>query len=330
MEVVGHQKILKFLQKGIINNQLAHSYLFYGPEHIGKNKVAEIFVSSLFCLNKKKNSFIPCGTCSSCQQFIKKIHPDFIYLGKSFSSIEPTSQGKIGVEQARQIKSFLYSSPFSAQYKVVIIEDTNNLTLPAANALLKLLEEPPMKSIIILISKSFTYLPATLRSRCQILRFSFPLKKEIIDFLKQNFSLKEKKAEEILSLALGRPGLAIQFARNFKEIGEERGLINDFVALLSKNDSESKFQLVDLILNTKKSPEQALDNLARLLRDLILVKLNLCPTDQSINVQLKILAQKYTQKDLQNLITQIFKTQFLLAANVNQKLAIENLIIKLP
>lgn len=330
MEVIGHQKILKFLQRSAINNQLAHSYLFYGPKHIGKNKVAEIFISNLFCLNKKKNSFPPCGTCPSCQQLIKKIHPDFIYLGSSFSSIELTPQGKIGVAQARQIKKFLYSSPFSAPYKVVIIEETDNLTLPAANALLKLLEEPPRKSIIILISRSFTYLPVTLRSRCQILRFSFPLKEETTNFLKQEFSLKEEKAKEILSLALGRPGLAIQFAQNFKQIKQERGLINDFISLLSKNDSESKFRLVDLILNTKRSPQQALDNLARLLRDMILVKLNLCPADQSISIQLRDLAQKYTQKDLQNLINRIFKTQLLLAANVNQKLAIENLIIKLP
>ncbi len=327
MEVVGHQKILKFLQRGAINNQLAHSYLFYGPKHIGKNKVAEDFISNLFCPNKKKNSFFSCGTCSSCQQLIKKIHPDFIYLGNSFSSIELTPQGKIGVEQARQIKEFLYSSPFSAPYKVVIIEDTDNLTLPAANALLKLLEEPPLKSIIILISRSFTYLPATLRSRCQILRFSFPLKEEIINFLKQEYSLKEEKAKEILSLALGRPGLAIQFAQDFKKMEQERALLNDFISLLSENDSESKFRLVNLILNAKKSPQQALDNLARLLRDVILVKLNLCPADQSIATQLKSLAQKYTQKDLQNLVNQIFKTQLLLAANVNQKLAIENLII---
>jgi len=327
MEVIGHQKILKFLQRSTINNQLVHSYLFYGPKHIGKNKVAEIFISNLFCPNKKKNSLLPCGTCLSCQQLKKKIHPDFIYLGNSFSSIELTPQGKIGVEQARQIKEFLYSSPFSAPYKVVIIEETDILTLPAANALLKLLEEPPLKSIIILISQSFTYLPATLRSRCQILRFSFPLKEEIINFIRQEFSLKEKKVEEILSLALGRPGLAIQFAQDFKKIEQERALINDFISLLSKNDSESKFQLVDLILNTKKSPQQALNNLARLLRDMILVKLNLCPADQSIIIQLKSLAQKYPQKDLQNLINQIFKTQFLLAANVNPKLAIENLII---
>ncbi|MBU4369431.1 hypothetical protein KKG58_01565 [Patescibacteria group bacterium] len=327
MEVIGHQKILKFLQRSAINNQLAHSYLFYGPKHIGKNKVAEVFVSNLFCLNKKKNSFLPCGTCTSCQQLLKKIHPDFIYLGSSFSSFELTPQGKIGVEQTRQIKEFLYSSPFSAQYKVVIIEETDNLTLPAANALLKLLEEPPLRSIIILISRSFTYLPATLRSRCQVLRFSFPLKEEIIKFLKQEFFLKEEKAKEILGLAIGRPGLAIQFAQNFKEIEQERSLINDFISLLSKNDSESKFRLVDLILNTKKSPQQTLNNLTRLLRDLILVKLNLCPADKSISIQLRDLAQKYTQKDLQNLINQIFKTQLLLAANVNQKLAIENLLI---
>ena len=327
MKLIGHQKIIEFLKKSISNHQPAHAYLFYGPKHIGKTRVAEIFTANLFCLNKKASSFTSCGECLACQQLVKKIHPDLMWLGDLSSSIELTAQGKIGIDQARQIKEFLFSSPFSAPYKAVIIEEAGNLTLSAINAFLKLLEEPPANSIIILIIRSFAHLPATLRSRCQILRFSFPLKNEIIDFLKEKFSLKEKKAVEILSLALGRPGLAIQFAQDFEKIKQERRLINEFIALLSKDDTESRFQLAGLILNSPVSPHQALNDLLKLVRDLILIKLDLRPSDESFSPQLKKLAQRYSQKDLQSLINQILKTQFWLAANVNQKLAVENLLI---
>ena len=323
MNIIGHQKILQFLQKSIVNNVLSHAYLFYGPKYIGKTKVAEYFIANLLCVKKKK----PCGQCSNCQQILKRIHPDIIWISDSFSSIGLTKQGKIGIAQARQIKEFLFSSPFSGPYKVAIIEQADSLTLQAANALLKLLEEAPKKSIIILITRSFAHVPVTLRSRCQVLRFSFPLRSEIISFLKNKFSLKEKKAVEILDAALGRPGLAIGFAQEPGQLSQERKMIKEFIDFLSEDSLEYRFRLANLILNSKISPSQALDNLLKVIRDLLLLKLGLQSSDKIFSRELKKISPKYSQKELRRLISRILQTQFWLAANVNQRIAIEDLFV---
>ncbi|MBL7142021.1 DNA polymerase III subunit delta' [Patescibacteria group bacterium] len=325
MEVIGHQKVIQFLQKSIVNNKLSHAYLFYGPKHVGKTKVAEYFTASLFCPEKKELSSQPCGQCSSCQQVLKRIHPDVYWVSDPPNSA--VKQRRIGIDQARQIKKDLFLSPFSAPYKIAIIEQADNLTIQAANSFLKLLEEAPKKSIIILIARSFYRLPATLRSRCQILRFSFPLEDEIIAFLKDKFALNKKRATEILNLALGQPGLAIEFAQEPERIDKEKQTISRFITFLAGEGIEDRFRLANFILDSEIGPNRALNNLLKVVRDLILFKLDLQPSDESLNREFKKLVQKYSKKDLQNLISQILQTQFWLLANVNQKLAIENLLI---
>lgn len=317
MNIIGHRKNVYFLEKSIANNRLAHAYLFYGPKHIGKTRVAEYFISRLFCRNEKS----PCGQCVSCQQILKRIHPDVFWLSGSLK------KEKTGIEQVRQVQEFLFSSPFAASYKIAIIEGADNLTLQAANSFLKVLEEPPKRSIVILITRSFNDLLPTLRSRCQILRFSFPLKDEIITHLREYFSLNKKESSEILNLSLGQPGLAIEFARNAEKIKQKRELINQFISLLNENSAEDKFKLAGLIMDSETSPERGLDNLLIVARDLILTKLGIPPSNGFFEKQLKILSQKYSQKNLQAFIENILQTRLFLAANVNPKMAVENLLI---
>jgi len=313
VKIIGHHKNIYFLEKSIVNNQLSHAYLFYGPKHIGKTKVAEYFIARLFCQNKKN----PCGQCVSCQQILKRIHPDVFWLSGSLK------KEKIGIGQIRQVQEFLFSSPFAASHKIAIIEEADNLTLQAANSFLKVLEEPPKKSIVILITRSFNDLLPTLRSRCQILRFSFPPKNEIIAHLRDDFSLNKKESLEVFNLALGQPGLAIGFARDAEKVEQKRELISQFISLLNKNSAEDKFKLAGLIMDY----EQGLDNLLIIGRDLILTKLDIPPSNEFFEKQLKILSQKYSQKNLQTFIENIFQTKLLLASNVNPKIAIENLLI---
>lgn len=317
LNIIGHHKNIYFLEKSIVNNQLSHAYLFYGPKHIGKTKVAEYFIARLFCQNKKN----PCGQCVSCQQILKRIHPDVFWLSGSLK------KEKIGIGQVRQVQEFLFSSPFAASYKIAIIEEADNLTLQAANSFLKVLEEPPKRSIVILITRSFNDLLPTLRSRCQILRFSFPPKNEIIAHLRDDFFLNKKESLEVFNLALGQPGLAIEFAQDAEKVEQKRELISQFISLLNKNTAEDKFKLAGLIIDSEIFSEQGLDNLLIIGRDLILTKLNISPSNEFFEKQLKILSQKYSQKNLQSFIENILQTKFLLASNVNPKIAIENLLI---
>jgi len=272
---------------------------------------------NLFC--QKKSGFQSCFNCLDCKQILKKNHPDILWI------IEEDKI--IGINQIRNIKNFIYSTPFSANYKAVIIENADNLSLAAANSFLKFLEEPPVNSIIILISRNFSYLPLTIRSRCQILRFSLPRKEEIVSFLQNEFSLKKEKIQEILTLSLARPGLAINFAKNFESFEKEKELIEKMIELLNNKNLENNFKLAELILNSGVSLERNLDNLLSILRKIVLVQNNFSSQSDLFYFSFKKLAQLYSSKKLSHFINQILKTKYLIRANVNQRLAIENLLI---
>ncbi len=318
LPIIGHQRIIKFLQKSIVNNRLAHAYLFYGPAHIGKSRVAEYLAASLICENHPSASGAktePCGKCVNCQQVFKGLHPDVIWISR------PVGKSQISINQIRQLKANLSLTPLCGLAKIAIIKGADDLTIQAANSFLKLLEEAPKKTVIILVARSFYSVFSTLRSRCQILRFSFPPKKEIILHLVKSFGLTEKKAKFILALALGRPGLAIDFAKHSEKVIEHVELAEQCITLLAEDTLYSRFKLAGLILN---SPN--LNGLLQLIRDLILIKLGNEASDDSMSGFKKI-AKLYSKERLTKFAFEILKTQFWLSRNVNQKLAIENLLI---
>ncbi|MDD5172605.1 MAG: DNA polymerase III subunit delta' [Patescibacteria group bacterium] len=316
MNIIGHQKNIYFLEQNIAKNQLAHAYLFYGPENIGKATVAEHFITRLFCLCKEEFR-----ECHLCQQINQKIHPDIFWLHGSLK------KEKIGVEQIRQIQSFIFSTPFAAPYKIAIIEEADNLTLQASNSLLKALEEPPKKSIIILISRSFNNIIPTLRSRCQALKFNFPGTKEIMAYLKNKHSLSQLELSEILKLSLGRPGRALELAKNTEKITQIKKTTSQILSLLNINESDNKFKLTDLIINSETPQKEALENFLIIIRDILLIKLGLEPINQEFFKQLKILSQNYSFEKIKDLIEEIYQTRLFLTMNVNPRMAIENLLI---
>jgi DNA polymerase III subunit delta' len=315
MFIIGHQKNIEFLNKSIQNNKIAHAYLFYGPAHIGKTKVAEYFICSLFCSQSP-----PCFKCDQCRPVLKHFHPDNFWVR------ENSETKKIKIEQTRQIKEFVYASPFAANYKIVIIDKSDCLTLAAANSLLKILEEPPTQSILILMARNFKNLPVTLRSRCQSLRFVSPTSQELDEFLKNKYFLKEKERKEIIGLSLGRPGLAVNFVTNPTELAREKELLRNLVNRLEEDNEESRWQLADLMIKSEISLDRILNIFLILLRHLILIKTK-SSKENYLNIPDKNLLKKYSLERLQNFINQILRTKFLLEANANKKLAIENLLI---
>ncbi|MDD3101551.1 MAG: DNA polymerase III subunit delta' [Patescibacteria group bacterium] len=315
LEIIGHQKIVNFLKKSISGNNLAHTYLFYGPSHIGKTKVAEFFATSLICQNPKSGN--PCGECQNCLQIQKRIHPDVYWV------VNQENKSQISIEQIRQLKENLSLEPFCAPYKVAIIEEADNLTIQAANSFLKLLEESASKTVIILIAKSFRNIPLTIRSRSQIIRFSFPKKTEIISSLTKDFKLSDKEAENIFNLSLGRPGSAMELVSDPQKIKEYQKFQAVILNELAKNNFLSRFEIADLL-----SDSSSLSNLLKVIRDLILFKLGI-PTSSDLTPVLTKVAKIYSMERLVKFTSEILKTQMMLRQNVSFKIAIENLLINL-
>lgn len=163
MDIIGHKSIVNYFLRAYQASQLAQAYLFVGPEQVGKKYVAIWLRTLLMCINSDREA---CGECSSCTALEKLLHPDSYLV----SPIEGKHQ--IAIEQIRELQKGLHRAPSISSSTIAIIDNAHEMSLAASNSLLKTLEEPTETSILFLISHQPDNLPATIRSRCQIIEFS--------------------------------------------------------------------------------------------------------------------------------------------------------------
>ena len=206
--LVGHQKQKKYLSNLIKNDTLGHAYLFTGPEMIGKKMLALEF----FELVNGRN-------------YISD--PDFVFVGPNLSE----GESKIYIEDVRKLKSFFNLKPYHGPYKFAVIDNAHCLTGEAANALLKVLEEPPGFSILVLISSMSGLIPATIISRCEKLRFSIASLKEADDYLADRKINKDDR-EFLVKLAGGKIGL-LNYLVDGNGISEAKKAVDDLRKLLN-------------------------------------------------------------------------------------------------
>lgn len=159
-EVVGQAHITQTLKNAILNNRIAHSYIFAGPRGVGKTTTARILAKSLNCMNPKDAE--PCGVCDMCKLFNNQ---------QSLDVIEIDGASNRRIEEIRTLRESVKYAPTKGEYKVYIIDEVHMLTTESFNALLKTLEEPPEHTIFIFATTDIHKVPLTIISRCQ--RFDF-------------------------------------------------------------------------------------------------------------------------------------------------------------
>jgi DNA polymerase-3 subunit delta' len=200
--IVGHHRVKEMLTRSLAHATVHTGYLFSGPQGVGKNLVAAEFVRALLCREAGTPS-APCGLCPSCKLAGSQAHPDWI-------TVTPEEKKKsISVEQVRALGEWIAQTPALGRRKAVIIDPAGSLTIPAANALLKTLEEPPEGSVVVLIATRPGALPPTVRSRCQQVSFGSLVDDEVAEVLRRN-SWPALSARAAAALAEGSPGAALQ------------------------------------------------------------------------------------------------------------------------
>lgn len=157
---------LMLIQKAAREYKLAHFLLFHGSGAAERYQAALHLASILNCQEKNR----PCGRCSACKKVESGNHPD-IHI------IRPTKTS-VGIEQIIQLQEKIYRKRFEGEYRICLIEEADKLTLPAANALLKMSEDPPENTIIILSTTNGEGIINTLQSRAQSIYFSSPSEQE--------------------------------------------------------------------------------------------------------------------------------------------------------
>ncbi|HSL93957.1 MAG TPA: hypothetical protein VK905_05075 [Bacillota bacterium] len=146
------------LRHALNTETVSHAYLFLGAPSAGKTEIAEVFAKALLCSGDSK----PCGQCRHCRLMAAESHPDYFEIVPEGNSIR--------ISQVRALIGSAHLSPTEAARKVYVLRQADAMTEQAANALLKLLEEPPLRVSFLLMADSAD-LPATILSRCQIVRF---------------------------------------------------------------------------------------------------------------------------------------------------------------
>lgn len=335
--LVGNSHITEFLGKSIARDNVNSAYIFNGPDNLGKTTLANHFAQILLCENRKKNAEIPCGLCTSCRSFLLEVGEN-LELGNAhadFHLIKKEKEKKnISVGQVRDFIRALSMSSFSGIYKIGIIKHADSLSMEAANALLKTLEEPKENVVIILITQNSENLPQTIVSRSQVLNFRLVETDIIYRYLIEKHGAGRVNAKIFARMSLGRPAMALKFLEDvdFREQYEKK--VNVFLGFLGQ-DINSRLTAVEDLVGKKAQGQESVRLVKRTLevwqgviRDFILLAYNHNNLVQHQQVEATNRHQ-FSLQDLLNYQKLCRQGEVYLDTNVSPKLVLENIAINI-
>ncbi|TAL20718.1 hypothetical protein EPN90_00170 [Patescibacteria group bacterium] len=205
-EIIGHENIIRFLAQVRTRGTVSHAYLFAGPSSVGKTAVAARFIGELLGISQ------PAERLSD--PFVGlRAYPDLNIIEREDDPKSGKRRKNISIEQIRALRERLGKSSLLSSWKIGLIVEAETLSDEAANALLKTLEEPAGKTVLILLSSSPGILPATVKSRCEFVRFNLVSERSIRDGLIRR-GVRADEAAELAGRASGRPGAAVRELQN--------------------------------------------------------------------------------------------------------------------
>jgi len=310
--VTGHEKISAFFKKVISRGSLSHAYCFVGPQSVGKKHLAKYLGAELLGVSFAKLS----------------TQPDFVIVEQEYSDSQEKTNKDITVKQIRELRSFLSQSAYLGKYKIAIIDNAEKMNAEAANALLKILEEPSKNTILFLITANETMLPSTVVSRSQVFYFA-PVSGHSLEDWLQKIDTKLDK-DELIKLSLGSPGKIINWLEDSEKFLTYKKEVERFNKLIGKTFFEKLKIIEDVFVSSEdnvkvKENWQNILALWRLLvRDSELLKNNLA--DLAVHKNL----EQLTVEESLAIEEKILQAQDLLNKNINPRLLIENILLILP
>lgn len=257
-EVLGQERAIEMLQKAFVGERLAHAYLFYGPSGVGKKLAACQFIKALYCLSTGPDA---CEACAVCRKITDGNHPDVVWVSADETSIK--------IDQVRAIQHQLSYKPYEKQRTTVIFDGCERFTLPAANALLKTLEEPPANTLLLLLTGRKEAVPVTIVSRCQLVPF-VPLTAADLYTIFTRQGMEPESAHLAATLAQGQ---ADRFsAENFSHTLDLRQIAYTVLQDIARAKGMTPFLQARQLAGKREQCEELLHWLSLFLRDLTILK----------------------------------------------------------
>ncbi|MGD8539361.1 MAG: DNA polymerase III subunit gamma/tau [Candidatus Aminicenantes bacterium] len=280
-EMIGQKPVVQTLKNAVKNDRVSQAYIFSGMRGVGKTTAARILAKALNC--KEGPTPAPCNKCEFCTA----INED-----RSVDVLEIDGASNRGIDEVRSLREGVKYKPIHSRYKVIIIDEVHMLTIPAFNALLKTLEEPPAYTVFIFATTEFHKVPATIISRCQHFEFKKISKKELINHLlditkKENITVSSfglnliaDAADGSLRDVLSLLDQAVAFSGdviNDEDLKEILGTISQnillrFSAAILEENSDQIFALVEEIIENGFDLRFFYKELIQHFRNLLLVR----------------------------------------------------------
>lgn len=313
------QSLWQFVLQQYQENRLPHALLFLGPVGLGKLEFAQHLAKMLLC---EQSQLQACEQCRGCQLFNAGSHPDF------YSVTTEAKSKSIKIDQIRELTFSLSQTAARRGWQVVILHPAEAMNRASANALLKTLEEPSGKILLILLVDQLGTLPATLLSRCQRLKFSVPEMAMACHWLQTQTPLSSAEAQCLIQMSEGAPKRALQLVNSGylqlrQQVIQSLSQLNQGQRLAI--DVASEFLKLDL--------EMVLRIILSLAMDVLRLSLGL--TEGSLEntdyqAPLRLFANKINVSYLANWLPELIfaRTRLQRAAGINPQLLIEAILLQ--
>jgi len=311
-DIKGQNNAVKYLSNCILSGRIANSYLFTGPEGVGRASCAKAFIAELICPENRESKRGACGRCPVCKRLDAFEHPDVKW-------ISPGKNASVKIDEIRAARELLNLKPFEAARGVCVIEDAHMMTVEASNALLKVLEEPPGGSLIILMTAKKEMLLETVISRCAEVRFQtlpYEVTREII---RGNAGgINEETAGFLAYFSQGSPGRAI---RMMNEGLSERK--REMISLIEEIAGGKDAAYMNWDTGDKDRLLDDLEMMIMFFRDMALEKEGLARIvldKEVVGTGMYRFYEKYSAKDVYRIMGDLIRLRVDLAGSINPKL----------
>ncbi len=318
--VIGHDQVVRLLQRELASGRISHAYLFTGPPRVGKTTLALILAQALVC----QGDAPPCGECLSCHKVWRSTHPDV-------RVITGDAAGTIKIDQVRALQRELSFSPYEACRRVGVIIGMEGATEEASNCFLKTLEEPPGSAVLLLTAPEPDVLLPTIVSRCRQVSLRPVPTGQIEAALRTRWGADPEHARLLARLSSGRPGWAVTALQDPTVLAARKQRLEKLLEMLEAGRLERLAYAEQLSRDTAALPE-VLDLWLGWWRDVLLVHEGCqeAVVNRDCDRLLRREAGRHDRETIVRVIEDIRETRKRLEERVNARLALEVFLLHLP